>query len=700
MGCNLDQVFLALVNRSIAATWLVAAVLVLRFALRRAPKWTRCLLWALVAARLVFSLSVPSSWSAFNLGNTPVNELGEIEYAKYTGQGVKPSAVFERPKLSVSAGTDGGQPSVTVGTEREHVYLPSLSRLWLAGVAAMLLYALISYLKLRRRVAASMERDGVWLCDDIESPFILGVLRPRVYLPSSLAEPQRSHVLAHEAAHLARRDHWWKPLGFALLAVYWFDPALWLAYVLLCRDIELACDERVYRDMALAERADYSRTLLEQSCARRAIAACPLAFGEVSVRERVKAALSYKKPAFWVLAVSAAACVVVAVCFLTNPAKLALDFSRDEISEAETYHITTVEDLGLRQLSGEELDVLYERLRDIPNAARKGNYAGLTPMYTLTFKVPYKGSFQLRGYNDEGTMTELYCEDWVRNKVETWRVEDNEFGRYVMELCKYGTGQASRGEEPIRTQETLRRLTLDDVRAFSEKGEALTWGDLESYEYYETGSGLHSRLYPIDGRFSLMASGTLTGLLSAVLYDAAAAESVDIRNSVDLHAFLDSHEKVQSVPFTAVLGFDGHYIDLELAPGFYQRRYIIRTWNNELGLLAESFGFTIDDHSADLDGDGVTELICNCVFGGDGARRVYVYRRSGNVIERGRIDYDRLNMTAWDDWGVNSTAEWYDAASGKLLVEYASLASSTMSRTFTCEAGCDAFDWEIYAAIE
>ena len=695
----MENLFLKLLNMSLSASWLVLAVLMLRLLLKKAPKWVRGVLWALVALRLVCPFSIESTLSLIPSAE-PVPQ--EIVYAAH------PRLNTGIPALN--AATAPVMESAFAPTPEEsanplQIWTFIGARLWLAGVSTMLLYALVSYLRLRRRVDVSIPlQNDIWLCDGIDAPFILGVFRPRVYMPSSLAEPQLSHVLAHERAHLARHDHWWKPLGFALLAVYWFNPALWLAYILLCKDIELACDERVYRDMAIAERADYSQTLLDQSRPGSGVAACPLAFGEVGVKERVKAALSYKKPAFWVLAVSAAACVVVAVCFLTNPAKLALDFSRDEINEAETYHITTVEDLGLRQLSGEELDILYERLQGIPNAARKGDYAGLTPMYTLTFNVPYKGSFQLRGYNDEGTMTELYHEDWARHKGETWVIKDDDFGRYVMELCKYGGGQTSRSEEPIRTQEALRRLTLDNARALAKRGEALTWEDLEGYEYYVTGSGLHSHLYPIDGRFSLTASGTLSSLRSAVLYDATAEESVDIRNPMDLNAFLDSHEKAQSVTFTAVLGFGGHYIDLEIAPGFYQRRYIIRTGNNERGLLAESFGFTIDDHSVDLDGDGVTELICNCVYGGDGAKRVYAYRWNGDWIERGYINYDKLNLNAWDDWGVNSTAEWFDPASGAIMVEYASLASSsgdsTSSGTFICETGFDAFDWEHYTRIE
>ncbi|MBE7004874.1 MAG: M56 family metallopeptidase [Ruminococcaceae bacterium] len=465
MGFNLDQIFLALVNRSVAAAWVVAAVLILRFVLRKAPKQTRCLLWALVAVRLMFSLSIPSSWSVFNLADTPLNESGVIEFAEYTGEGVQPSAVFERPALTVSTGADGGQPSVTMGAEREYVSLPELSHLWLVGVGGMLLYALFSYLKLRRRVAASIERSGVRLCDEIDTPFILGVLAPRIYVPSSLTEPQLSHVLAHERAHLKRRDHWWKPLGFVLLAVYWFNPVLWLAYILLCRDIELACDERVYCDMAIAERADYSQTLLEQSCPRVGVAACPLAFGEVGVRERVRAALDYQKPTFWAVVAAGLVCIVAAVCFLTNPATLKIDFAQDDILGIEAYCWNSEKQVSVVTqpdgLSGE----LCERLFALKNL-RRGGYTGMTPLYTLTLRVAYKGAYQLRGYNDDGTMTELYFEDWARGKGTTWRVKDDEFGRYVMNVCKYGDGQPT---DFLVAEYDPAILSVDDLDALGEK---------------------------------------------------------------------------------------------------------------------------------------------------------------------------------------------------------------------------------------
>ena len=204
------------------------------------------------------------------------------------------------------------------------------------------------------------------VCDAISSPFILGVVKPHIYLPSGLDEVQRQNVLSHERAHLARRDHWWKPLGFALLAVYWFNPVLWLAYTLLCRDIELACDERVIRTMDESAVKTYSTVLLACSMPRKAVITCPLAFGEVGVKERVKNALHYKKPAFWVVAASVAVCVVVAVCFLTNPptdtdAAGLVGFHREQVTYADVTDASGAQPSNV-QLTAEETDAVYALL--------------------------------------------------------------------------------------------------------------------------------------------------------------------------------------------------------------------------------------------------------------------------------------------------------------------------------------------------
>ena len=308
-------VFLKLLNLSISASWLVLAVLVLRLVSKRSPKWMNVLLWGIVALRLMLPFSIESALSLIPSAETVSPAVVQFDPAPTITSGVKIIDNAVNPSLSEHF---AAAPLASVNPL--YVWTEIAGWVWLIGLGAMLLYALVSYLRLRRRVSVSLcVRENIYLCDAISSPFILGVVKPRIYLPSGLDEVQQQNVLSHERAHLARRDHWWKPLGFALLAVYWFNPVLWLAYALLCRDIELACDERVIRTMDESAVKTYSTVLLACSMPRKAVITCPLAFGEVGVKERVRNALHYKKPAFWVVAASVAVCVVVAVCFLTNP---------------------------------------------------------------------------------------------------------------------------------------------------------------------------------------------------------------------------------------------------------------------------------------------------------------------------------------------------------------------------------------------
>ena len=308
-------VFLKLLNLSISASWLVLAVLVLRLVSKRSPKWMNVLLWGIVALRLMLPFSIESALSLIPSAETVSPAVVQFDPAPTITSGVSVIDNAVNPALS-----EHFAAAPTMSVNPLYVWTEIAGWVWLIGLGAMLLYALVSYLRLRRRVSVSLcVRENIYLCDAISSPFILGVVKPRIYLPSGLDEVQRQNVLSHERAHLARRDHWWKPLGFALLAVYWFNPALWLAYTLLCRDIELACDERVIRTMDESAVKTYSTVLLACSMPRKAVITCPLAFGEIGVKERVRNALHYKKPAFWVVAASVAVCVVVAVCFLTNP---------------------------------------------------------------------------------------------------------------------------------------------------------------------------------------------------------------------------------------------------------------------------------------------------------------------------------------------------------------------------------------------
>ena len=310
----MDDVFLKLVNLSISASWLILAVLVLRVVLKKAPKWVMPLLWGVVALRLVCLFSIESALSLI-----PSAETIPSEIVTETREPV----LYEQATLDIV--TNPTLPSaaeVPVGVSRQQAQVDFniYSVLWLAGMAALLVHALVSAGKLKRKLAtAILLRDNIYESEFVDSPFVFGVVKPNIYLPMHMDEGTAAYVIAHERAHLARRDHWWKVLGYLVLALHWFNPLVWVAYILFCRDIELACDEKVVKGLNGAARADYSQALLSCAAPKRAVAACPLAFGEGNIKTRVKSALHYKKPAFWVAAAAVLAVVIVAVCFLTNP---------------------------------------------------------------------------------------------------------------------------------------------------------------------------------------------------------------------------------------------------------------------------------------------------------------------------------------------------------------------------------------------
>lgn len=383
-------VFLKLLNLSISASWLVLAVLVLRLVSKRSPKWMNVLLWGMVALRLMLPFSIESALSLIPSAETLSPEVVRFDPAPTITSGVEFIDNAVNPSLSESF---AAAPLASVNPLYVWTYLAGW--VWLIGLGAMLLYALVSYLRLRRRVSVSLcVRENIYLCDAISSPFILGVVKPRIYLPSGLDEVQRQNVLSHERAHLARRDHWWKPLGFALLAVYWFNPVLWLAYALLCRDIELACDERVIRTMDESAVKTYSTVLLACSIPRKAVITCPLAFGEVGVKERVRNALHYKKPAFWIVVASAVVCIVVAVCFLTNPptdtdAAGLVGFHREQVTYADVTDESGAQPSNV-QLTAEETDAVYALL-DALQYKRLGAASAMEDCYARLYFISAAG---------------------------------------------------------------------------------------------------------------------------------------------------------------------------------------------------------------------------------------------------------------------------------------------------------------------
>lgn len=309
----MSRLFIEIINNAITASWLIIVIILLRLIFMKMPKWIHCLLWGLVALRLIMPFSIESSFSL-----VPDKSPITINTKVVAGQEANDELIPIDKGIDIDY-ADYFASEPVAGDNSSIKLLPLCTVIWLIGISVMILYMLISCGVLRSRVsAASKYADGIFECDGINSPFILGMIRPRIYLPSGMKRKTIECVLAHERTHIKRGDHFWKPIGFLILSVYWFDPLCWVSYILLCRDIEYACDEKATRDKDKEWRAEYCQALLDCSAGRKMIAACPVAFGEVGVKDRIKSVINYKKPAFWVILVSVVVCVIVAVCFVTD----------------------------------------------------------------------------------------------------------------------------------------------------------------------------------------------------------------------------------------------------------------------------------------------------------------------------------------------------------------------------------------------
>ena len=339
--------FYNLARQSLTAGWMILALLVLRPLLKKAPRAVSCLLWGLAAVRLVFPFSLESRVSLVPQQIAAPVRVTPIDPTYFAG-----------PTIQT------GAPAAAQVVSRGISWREVVPWVWLIGVAAMGIYALVSYLRLARRVRASARiKDRLYICDNVSSPFILGLFRPKIYLPSDLVQPATDYVLAHERAHLRRGDHLWKPLGYALLTVYWFNPLCWLAYILFCRDMEQACDEAVIKNMTQKDKKAYSAALLQCSMPRSAIAACPVAFGEVSVKQRIRGVLNYRRPTLWVVAASAVLCMVLAACFLTDPVEAnQAEAEATESAELQEYPLYSSPSEGSRTvyqlLPGEDYTII------------------------------------------------------------------------------------------------------------------------------------------------------------------------------------------------------------------------------------------------------------------------------------------------------------------------------------------------------
>ncbi len=348
----MDLIFLKLLNMSIAAGWLICVVLLLRPFLKKAPKRTLCVLWEIAAVRLICPISLSAPFSLI-----PSSEALDPHVVQYAQKPTVNTGVLFLNRILNPLVSQTFSPAPGASANPLHIWMFTAGIVWVLGVILLLGYGVFRYIRLctgvreavpfvwsvvsrdavsgnhpfpaQRMVPfaqsevdsqaeASIKRD-LWLCDAVTSPFILGLIKPRIYLPSGISETELRYVIAHEQAHLQRKDHWRKLLGYFLLSVYWFHPLVWAAYLLFCRDLELACDENVIRSFDLAERKAYANALVSCGMQRRMVLACPLAFGEIDIKERVDTVLHYREPVLWKTAAAAACCVVLAVCFLTDP---------------------------------------------------------------------------------------------------------------------------------------------------------------------------------------------------------------------------------------------------------------------------------------------------------------------------------------------------------------------------------------------
>ena len=441
----MESLFIKLLNNSISAGWLVLAVLLARLLLKKGPKNLRCALWGLVGLRLALPVRLQSVFSLVPSAVT-VSEKIMLDPTPAINSGI---SVLDKAVNPVVAASFTPEPWASANPLQILIFAASV--VWLAGLAALLLYSAVSWLRLRHRVAESVPlRDNIRLCHQVDSPFVLGMIKPRIYLPFGMDEGSVELVIAHEQAHIRRRDNLTKPLAFLLLAVYWFNPLMWLAYFLLCRDMEFACDERVLREQNGIRKA-YASVLLSCSVPHHHAAVCPVAFGELGVKQRIKTVLKYKKPALWLTAAAVVLIVVLALGFLTDPAGLRFDTKTNPVVSAESVDLRQSEPF-IRKMNNDQLEELMSaRLSRLGKTAKSNEYEGMTPIYFISVVFQDGSSAKISGYsaNDENMLD-------IQYKGSRYVVENQDFADYVNRFCIGGDMAEAEAEmltDRLREQE-------------------------------------------------------------------------------------------------------------------------------------------------------------------------------------------------------------------------------------------------------
>lgn len=616
----MSELFLKIVNMSISASWVVVAVLALRFCLKKAPKWVNVLLWGIVAARMVFPFSIESVLSLIPSAET-ISPTIMMEQSPSVQTGVPALNHVINPVISGSF-----TPAPGASANPLQIWIPVLAGIWLFGIVALFLYSAVSYCRLRRKVCeAVILRDNIYQSENVCSPFVLGIIRPKIYLPYHMDSREVGHVIAHEQTHIRRKDHWWKPLGFLLLTIHWFNPLMWLSYVLLCRDIELACDEKVIGKMGNAQRADYTQALVACSVDRRLIAACPLAFGEIGVKERVKSVMNYKKPAFWIVLASVIVCAVIAVCFLTNPIGFQFDVSANTIVSANHFDMRNADDPVSIEMTPAQISELNSRLAGVKNCKRSDKYAGLTPGYQISAQMQDGSYIRISGYSlSDNTMVD------IEQNGKRYAVSDREFQEYLSRICAGGDVSAAFDLQPLRAQYP-EYFDLDASAGL----DVYVWQMAPDSYYF---GFLPHAASPRDSTAQELLA--LRGASSEQMRYILAAYALD---PDDIHVIPWQNPISSYIPECWIVTENGESLEEKQAQ--YIQTVSTMLFGEGNTLLHDDYPI-YDSIVFDVDGDGIDEV---CVLGFGRTSGLFTFTFRAAEIGADTLKYDTLFCTEWYD---------------------------------------------------
>lgn len=426
-----------LLNMSLTASVAIVLVILLRLLLKKAPKVISYALWGVVLFRLLCPVSIGSDFSVYNLFDAPTEESGTVtSVIEYVPSNIVhteyPSVVLPVPGISdaINETLSQGEEQLRADPLEGPIFIATC--VWMAGVLAMVIYSIVSYIRLRGKLSVVVPlRDNIFIADDMKSPFVVGLFRPKIYLPCNLGNKEQEYIILHEQHHIKRLDHVMKALAFLALAIHWFNPLVWVAFVLASKDMEMSCDEAVIRKIGGDVRADYSASLLTLATGRRIIAGTPLAFGEGDTKGRINNLSKWKKPAVWVVLLAVVACVVLAVCLLTNPVGYRVDFTGNEIVSASCFDFRSGNDETLsNELNQAQIDELMSRLKDVKNTKKSDEYAGFTPGYQISAKLQDGSYIRISGYSfDSEDMVD------IESGNQRYVVADKDFCQYLSRIC-------------------------------------------------------------------------------------------------------------------------------------------------------------------------------------------------------------------------------------------------------------------------